>query len=276
MMRFRQALGRLVLVALISVAGTLCGGCGPSARQRERSLQSLGLGDDDRHRLVESVLKSTLVLEDTYELDITHQGNSWRVTSKSSRGSAVVLTEDGYVLTAAHCVQGTVSFTFSDGSRIAGAARVVYRGTASDALRDVAVLKIEAKGLKPLAWADDNEVAAGVPVLSAGCCRVDAKQPATVVAGAIRQPVSQQGTTDGHPIRTISFNAPIGRGDSGGPLVTRAGRLIGVNSRIDLPTNVVQAVRPDPGWINDLINADRQAHPSTQPATDALRQPAAG
>jgi hypothetical protein len=49
----------------MTLLGLACCGCRPTAQQRERSLQSLGLSDSDRDRLVDSVLKSTLVLEDT-------------------------------------------------------------------------------------------------------------------------------------------------------------------------------------------------------------------
>jgi serine protease Do len=178
----------------------------------------------------------------------------------------VVLSADGYLLTAAHCVSGTVSLAFSDGSKIPGAARVVYLGNPSDASRDMAVLKIQAKRLTPLMWAGDDEVSRGAAVLAAGCCPVNANKPVTAAAGVIRTPLSKQDLIDGHPSQTLTIDAPIGRGDSGGPLVTRAGRLIGINRSIEVPLHVMQAVRPDPAWIHELIDADRVTHPSTLPA----------
>jgi hypothetical protein len=63
-------------------------------------------------------------------------------------------------------------------------------------------------------------------------------------------------------ITTVYHDAPLQRGNSGGPLVTSDGRLLGINTQIQLsifqlhPLGLAQ--RPDPGWIQKVIDADAQ------------------
>ena len=143
-------------------------------------------------------------------------------------GSGVVMSADGYVLTNNHVVEGagTVAVALPQGKP--APARVI--GT--DPETDLAVLKIEAPGLEPIALGDSDAAQIGDVVLAIG-------NPFGVGQTVTQGIVSGTGR-DRLGINTfenfIQTDAAINPGNSGGALVDSAGRLIGINTAILSPS----------------------------------------
>jgi putative serine protease PepD len=138
----------------------------------------------------------------------------------SGLGSGFVYDRNGFIMTAAHVVEGTdqVEVRLYDGTELTG--RVV--GT--DELNDVAVVKVDRTGLAaaPLALGETVEV---------GQLAIAIGSPfglnETVTAGIIS---ATDRNLNGREV--IQTDAPINPGNSGGVLADRRGRVIGINDAI--------------------------------------------
>src|SRR5437773_5263452 len=142
---------------------------------------------------------------------------------QNSLGSGVVVTNEGHIITNNHVVDQVdeIEVQLSDGrtkkARLVGA----------DSQVDLAVLKIDDPGVKPLKLADSDTVQAGDFVLAIG-------NPfgfeETVTDGIISSKM--------RPNRTDAFgdllqtNAAINPGNSGGPLINLRGEVVGINTAI--------------------------------------------
>jgi serine protease Do len=152
---------------------------------------------------------------------------------QNSLGSGVVVTSEGHIITNNHVVDQVdeIEVQLSDGRT--KKARLV----GSDAVVDLAVLKVDDAGLKPLKFGDSDAVQAGDFVVAIG-------NPfgfeETVTDGII--------SSKGRPNRVDGFgdylqtNAAINPGNSGGPLVNLRGEIIGINTAIGfaIPSNSVK------------------------------------
>jgi serine protease Do len=142
---------------------------------------------------------------------------------QNSLGSGVVVTSEGHIITNNHVVDQVdeIEVQLSDGRT--KKARLV----GSDAVVDLAVLKVDDAGLKPLKFGDSDAMQAGDFVVAIG-------NPfgfeETVTDGII--------SSKGRPNRVDGFgdylqtNAAINPGNSGGPLVNLRGEIIGINTAI--------------------------------------------
>jgi putative serine protease PepD len=139
----------------------------------------------------------------------------------SGVGSGFVYDRNGYIMTAAHVVDGVdeVDVRLYDGTRLRG--QVV--GT--DDLNDVGVVKVDRTGLAaaPLAVGQDLQV--GQLAIAIGSPFGLAE---TVTAGIVSS--TDRVLPDGREV--IQTDAPINPGNSGGVLANRQGRVIGINSAI--------------------------------------------
>jgi serine protease Do len=146
-------------------------------------------------------------------------------------GSGFIVSEDGYILTNNHVVDGAQKVTVQLLDRRSFPARVI--GT--DPTTDVAVIKIDARGLEPAALGSSAATRIGEWVLAVGNPLGEALT-FTVTSGI----VSAKGRgLNGLPGRTtrsiqdfIQTDAAINPGNSGGPLVNVRGEVIGINSAI--------------------------------------------
>ncbi len=151
-----------------------------------------------------------------------------------SSGSGFVVSADGYILTNAHVVSGAERVTVRLLDRREFPATVV--GT--DASTDVAVLKVDAKGLVPAPLGSSDAARVGEWVLAVGN-PLGENLTFTVTSGII----SAKGralnlpNTSSYSIQDyIQTDAAINPGNSGGPLVNVAGEVIGINTAIASPT----------------------------------------
>jgi putative serine protease PepD len=150
------------------------------------------------------------------------------IESGEATGTGVVLTADGEILTNAHVIDGAseVRVRFA-GETEPRQAKVI----ASEVGNDLALLKIEATGLKPVTFAQPDTVRVGDTVVAIGYALALDGGP-TVTSGIIsalkRTIVTDSGALNG----LIQTDAPISSGNSGGPLVNLRGEVVGINTAV--------------------------------------------
>ncbi|MEQ1771936.1 MAG: trypsin-like peptidase domain-containing protein, partial [Devosia sp.] len=145
-------------------------------------------------------------------------------------GSGFILSSDGYIITNNHVVADAdqVQILLSDGRSFK--ARVI--GT--DSTTDVAVVKIDAKGLPTLPVGNDEATRIGDWVLAVGNpLGLDFTVTAGIISAKGRGSEIQLPNAGGFTISDfIQTDAAINPGNSGGPLVNLRGEVIGLNSAI--------------------------------------------
>ena len=136
-------------------------------------------------------------------------------------GSGFIVSEDGYILTNTHVIDGANSIfvTLTDGKE--HKAKII----GSDARTDVALIKIEASGLKALPIGDSKTLRKGQWVLAIGS---PFGLESTVTAGI----VSAINRDTGDYLPFIQTDVAVNPGNSGGPLLNLAGEVVGINSQI--------------------------------------------
>ncbi len=140
-------------------------------------------------------------------------------------GSGFLISEDGFLITNHHVVNGAEQITVTLNDRRVFEAKVI--GT--DELSDVALLKIDAQGLPSVAFGDSEDVRVGEWVLAIG-------SPFGLEFSAAAGIVSAKGrAVPGNMTNYVSFiqtDVAINQGNSGGPLFNLEGEVIGINSQI--------------------------------------------
>ncbi len=160
-------------------------------------------------------------------------GDRSRSMPEMASGSGVIISEDGYIVTNNHVVDGADEITVSLSNRKSFKAKVV--GT--DPSSDLAVIKIDAKGLPFLLYGNSDEVKIGQWVLAVG---YPLTLETTVTAGIVSakgRSIDINRRQSNSPIESfIQTDAAVNPGNSGGPLINTQGQLIGINSAIASPT----------------------------------------
>ncbi|WP_206861069.1 DegQ family serine endoprotease [Lysobacter changpingensis] len=143
----------------------------------------------------------------------------------TSLGSGFLMSADGYVMTNHHVVDGADSVTVTLSDRREFPAKVV----GSDEQSDVALLKIDAKGLPFLRMAPANATKAGQWVIAIGSpFGLDHSVTAGIVSAVGRaNPYANQ-----RYVPFIQTDVAINQGNSGGPLLNTSGEVVGINSQI--------------------------------------------
>src|SRR6266699_1273642 len=215
-----------------------------------KQVASLEALNRERRTLVSSVIPSVVAVKTSKKIGIQRESgvdpfefffpNQRRFRNpndealvQNALGSGVIVTNEGHIITNNHVVDQVdeIEVQLSDGrtkkARLVGA----------DSQVDLAVLKIDDPGVKPLKLADSDTVQAGDFVLAIG-------NPfgfeETVTDGII--------SSKGRPNRTdffgdlIQTNAAINPGNSGGPLINLRGEVIGINTAIASTTGGSQGI----------------------------------
>ncbi|MBA3654164.1 MAG: trypsin-like peptidase domain-containing protein, partial [Actinobacteria bacterium] len=144
-------------------------------------------------------------------------------------GSAVVLTPDGFLLTSAHVVAAsdTGSATFADGRELA------YEVTGTDALSDLAVVRVRGSDFAAAELGDADELRVGQLVVAVGN---PMGLTGTVTAGVVSALGRSLPTRTESAARVvenvIQTDAALNPGNSGGALVDGRARLVGVNTAV--------------------------------------------
>lgn len=161
-------------------------------------------------------------------------GGGPRVTPEQrASGSGVIITQDGYIVTNNHVING------ADEINVTLANKKSYKATliGSDPSTDLAVIKIEGKSLPYLVYGNSDETKLGQWVLAIG---YPLSLDVTVTAGIVSAKARSLGINDRQSAAAIeSFiqtDAAVNPGNSGGALINTNGELVGINSAIASPT----------------------------------------
>ena len=182
--------------------------------------------------------------------DLFEDGGQPRSPARKVRssGSGFVISRDGYILTNHHVVDqaSEIQVLFSD--------RREYKATVigTDRRSDLALLKIDAKGLDALVFADSDNLKVGEWVLAIGSpFGLDYSVTAGIVSAKGRSLPTEQGE---NYVPFIQTDVAINPGNSGGPLFNLKAEVVGINSQIfsqtggsiglsfSIPSNVAQRV----------------------------------
>ena len=136
-------------------------------------------------------------------------------------GSGVIVTNDGYVVTNNHVIDGASKITVTLKSGQSYEAKLV--GT--DATSDVALLKIDANDLQPAVMGDSDKLSVGETVVAIG--NPLGELGGTVTDGIVSA-LNREITIDGDTMNLLQTNAAINPGNSGGGLFNEYGELVGI------------------------------------------------
>jgi len=160
-------------------------------------------------------------------------GDRSRSQPEMGSGSGVIISEDGFIVTNNHVVDGADEVTVTLSNKKSFKAKVV----ATDPSTDLAVVKVEAKGLPFLLYGNSDEVKVGQWVLAVG---YPLSLETTVTAGIVSakgRSIDINSRQSQSPVESfIQTDAAVNPGNSGGPLINPQGQLIGINSAIASPT----------------------------------------
>jgi S1-C subfamily serine protease len=190
---------------------------------------------------IERVMPSVVNVEGSADVDPNSADDrlmaeffGWRLQQVQeavvSRGSGVVIDEEGYVLTNVHVVDGVkrVFVKFNDGSEPIEAERV-----ALNAGKDVALLRLKAPGRKfpAVKFAKDDDLLLGETVIALGnpFGYAGSVSRGILSSRARRGPNEDRSRGDLDTLDWIQTDAAINPGNSGGPLINLRGDLIGIN-----------------------------------------------
>ena len=176
---------------------------------------------------------------------------------RQGSGSGVIIRQDGYIVTNNHVVSGAseVEVTLNNNK--------TYKATVigTDPATDVALIKIDATGLKTIEFADSDKLRLGEWVLAIGS-PLGEELRSTITAGIVSAKGRSMPNYKGE-FKIESFiqtDAAVNPGNSGGALVNKEGLLVGINTAIvsttgsytgysfAVPSNIVRKI------VSDLID----------------------
>jgi serine protease Do len=239
----------IVLFLVLSLIMGILGGTGAliilssSATLKDKlgiNLQNINLNHTQTTKLVleesSAIIDSTkkvspAVVSITATADITDFfGN---VTQHESAGTGFIFTNDGYILTNKHVASDTnATYTVftADGQKHDG--KIV----AQDPLNDLAIMKIDGKGLPVVNFGDSNQLQVGQWVIAIGNALGQLQNTVTVGVISARERQLTAGDLSGGNTEQLEnllqTDAAINAGNSGGPLVNLSGQVIGMNTAV--------------------------------------------
>ncbi|MFO0863980.1 MAG: transglutaminase family protein [Gemmataceae bacterium] len=169
-----------------------------------------------------------------------------REGKEAGLGSGFVISDDGLIVTNMHVIGDArpISIQMQDGKR-----HDVVSVHAFDRHLDLAIVKIDAKGLKPLALGDSDKLTVGQAIAAIGHPQ---GLKYSVVAGVL------SGTRDVEGVTMLQIAMPIEQGNSGGPVIDMQGKVVGVvtlkslvtaNLGFAVPVNAVHAMLKKPNTV---------------------------
>lgn len=151
-------------------------------------------------------------------------GVSSTLSGGTATGTGIIMTEDGYIVTNCHVVEGATEIMIVLENEEQYKAKLI----GSDSQTDLAVLKIEADDLTAAEFGDSDEVVVGELAIAIGN-PLGFELFGSVTSGIISA-LDREITIDDRTMSLIQTDAAINSGNSGGPLVNSYGQVIGINS----------------------------------------------
>ncbi|WP_329381353.1 S1C family serine protease [Anaerofustis butyriciformans] len=170
--------------------------------------------------VVKAVQSSVVSIECQSESEANRYSFGESATTTSA-GSGVIITSDGYIATNNHVVEGASKITVTTADSKSYTAKLVGR----DEQTDIAVLKIEATGLKNATLGKSSSLEVGDEVVAIG--NPLGELSGTVTNGIVSA-LNREVTIENETMSLIQTNASINAGNSGGGLFDKNGLLVGV------------------------------------------------
>jgi len=220
----------------------------------DREVQPVDLAQIDTGKLLTPAEVYAQNVNSTVGITTSITTNFWGYTTTSAAsGSGFIITEDGYILTNHHVIEGSNSITVT-----------LYDGTTYDAQLigydeslDTAVLKVEAEGLVPVVLGDSDNLNVGDSVIAIG--NPLGELTFSLTAGAVSA-LDREVTLSTTTMDLIQTDCAINSGNSGGALFNLYGEVIGITNAKYSSSSMSEASIDNIGFaipINDAMNIVR-------------------
>ena len=218
--------------------------------QRENSV--INIVDIDTNSIMTPAEVYAANVNSTVGITTTVTTNFWGYQSTSAAsGSGFILTDDGYILTNYHVIEGSNSITVSTYSgETYDAALIGY-----DESNDIAVLKVSAEDLVPVVLGDSDNLNVGDSVVAIG--NPLGELTFTLTSGAISAKDRKVTLSSAVTMNLLQTDCAINSGNSGGALFNLYGEVIGVTNAKYSSSSSSQASIDNIGFaipINSIMN----------------------
>lgn len=222
--------GRLALLVVVCLAVSLLGGLGGSYIVSGMGSSSVIYRDtsgtvnttSDSSGTIKAVVESCADSVVEIQTESISSGNSlFQQYVSSGAGSGVILTQDGYIVTNHHVIEGATSILVRTRSGDEYSAELI----GSDEQSDLAVLKIDASGLIPAVLGDSTKLEVGDLAVVIG--NPLGELGGTVTSGIISA-LDREVSIDGQMMTLMQTDAAVNPGNSGGGLFDANGDLVGI------------------------------------------------
>ena len=200
-------------------------GSGTAIKESDRTVTAVQIKKVDGKTKMQPAEVYASTVNSTVSINCSSQSTNifGQTTQSASSGSGFIISEDGYIVTNYHVINGasSVKVTLYNGD--------TYDATVigGDSDYDVAVIKIDATGLSPVTLGNSEDVNVGDTVLAIG-------NPLGELTFSMSQGIvsccDRAINVDGTPFNMIQVDASINPGNSGGPLVNLYGEVVGIVS----------------------------------------------
>lgn len=183
------------------------------------------LGDGTQLTLTDEPQGETLSFQEIYQQNINSIVSVQSSTATgASSGTGVIFSEDGYIITNAHVIDGAYEIDILLYDEDTYSAQLV----GSDSDSDLAVLKIDAKNLTPAIFGNSDDLEVGDVALAIGNPLGD-ELIGTMTSGIISA-INRDVSVDGNTMVLLQTTAALNSGNSGGALINDQGQVIGITN----------------------------------------------
>ena len=146
--------------------------------------------------------------------------------SPASEGSGIIMSEDGYIITNAHVVEGATSLKVMTSDGETYEAQLI----GSDTVTDLAVVKIDATGLTAAEFGSSKDLRVADKVMAIGNPGGHELSSSVTIGYVSALNSAIANNTTGYTMEYIQTDAAINPGNSGGALINEYGQVVGINS----------------------------------------------
>lgn len=221
----------IALCLVVSLVGSYIGGYnGMLKAMRSHGgtvlYQSVRNTDEDGNAItsplsIEAVAEN--VKDSVVEITTETVQESWFIQQyvTEGAGSGVIISEDGYIVTNNHVIEGVSSIKV----RLVDGSEYDAKLIGTDSKTDLAVIKVEASGLNASVFGSSSSLKVGQSVVAVG--NPLGELGGTVTDGIISA-LEREMTIEGEKMNLLQTNAAVNPGNSGGGLFNRYGELVGI------------------------------------------------